>query len=101
MQQDTYKLGGATYQRGDTLRASVQSECLRRFVYRYTRDRVPGWAKRARPDGSAYPVQFDSDRDWLCHTWFAVRKDGALDERVNSCQSSPTWPDNPELRRVA
>ena len=104
MQDETYKLGSATYTRGDTLRASVQADCLRRFVYRFTREHVPGWALRDlnHPSwGAASPVQFDSDRDWLSHTWFAVKKDGTLDERVKHCQSSPTWPDNPELRTQA
>ena len=101
MQDETYKLGSATYTRGDTLRASVQADCLLRFVHRFTREHVPGWAQKPRPDGTPYPVQFDSDRDWLAHTWLVIKKDGTLDERVEHCQSSPTWPDNPELRTQA
>lgn len=68
------------------------------YPNRYTRTHVPAWARRPRPDGTPYPVQFDSDAEWLAHTKFRVRADGRLDRRVRYCVSTPTWPDNPELR---
>lgn len=86
------------WKKGNELSAATQQEALCRFVHRFTRDNVPAWAKKEWKDGKPYPVQFDSDREWLEHTEFAIRKDGALDNRVNYCFSVPTWPDNPELR---
>lgn len=67
---------------------------LSAFVHRFTRENKPQWA-----DATVYPVQFDSDADWLAHTQFKVRKNGRLDKRARSCMSFPTWPDNPELRK--
>lgn len=83
---------------GSELRPEVQREALRRFVHRFTRDHVPDWARQPRPNGATYAVQFDSDADWLAHTMFATTNAGKLDNRVKRCESSPTWPDNPELR---
>ena len=84
---------------GSNLSASVQQECLRRFVHRYTRDHKPSWADQTWKHGKKYPVQFDSDADWLAHTLFNVNADNTLNERFDFCESYPTWPDNPELRQ--
>lgn len=74
---------------------------LAAFVHRYTREHVPAWARRELWVGDEpYPVQFDSDAEWLAHTRFAVRSDGRLDRRVHSCHSEPTFPDHPHLRRL-
>ena len=85
---------------GDKLTPEDQNYVRCAYVHRFTRDHKPRWAHKPRPNGQPYPVQFDSDADWLAHTRFAVRKDGRLDNRVHSCESDPTWPDNPELRRA-
>lgn len=82
-----------TWVSGTKLCPADQLEACRAFVHRYTREHVPGWARDLRPDGERYPVQLDSDADWLAHTMFAVRADGRLDRRVKRCESSPTWPD--------
>lgn len=84
---------------GSELRPEVQQHALRRFLYRYTREHIPQWAKKEWKDGKPYPLEFDSDADWLAHTRFAVCRNGQLDERTAHCESNPTWPDNPELRR--
>jgi hypothetical protein len=86
---------------GSELSAADQKHVLAAYVYRFTRQRKPQWAREPMPNGNAYPVQFASDADWLAHTRFAVTKTGKLDGRFDECQSSPTWPDNPELRKVA
>ena len=83
---------------GTALTAEDRHHVLAAYVHRYTRDHKPAWAHADR-DGIPYPVQFASDQDWLTNTLFAVRKNGRLDQRARSCLSSPTWPDNPELRR--
>lgn len=83
---------------GTLLSKEDQVTVLCSYVNRYTKQHVPAWAKRPRPDGTAYPVQFASDADWLANTLFRVRRDGSLDERQAFCHSTPTWPDNPELR---
>ena len=84
---------------GNQLSAIDQQTVLRSYNHRYTGDHKPDWSYKSRPDGSPYPVQFASDADWLANTLFVVTDSGRLDERVTHCQSSPTWPDNPELRK--
>ena len=83
---------------GAELPAHVQQQALNRFVYRFTKNHKPEWANKPWKDGKPYPVQFASDTDWLANTRFHVTEKNELDNRVDSCQSSPTWPDNPELR---
>ena len=84
--------------KGSDLSAAMQSEARRRWVHRYTRDHVPAWAQKPMPCGKAYPVQFDSDSDWLANTVFTITKTGRFSGRDKYCRSAPTWPDNPELR---
>jgi hypothetical protein len=84
---------------GADLTRAEQNEVLRGYVHRFTREHTPAWARKPMPNGSAYPVQFDSDSDWLRHTYFAVTKSGRLHSGVHECHSMPTWPDNPELRK--
>ncbi len=83
---------------GTQLSQSEQRKALARFVHRFTGDHKPNWANGVWKDGIPYPVQFEDDQDWLSHTKFSVTKDGKLNEHTNFCKSSPTWPDNPELR---
>ena len=82
---------------GSELSPSVRNECLARFVHRFTGQHRPAWYNR--PDCMACPVQFVDDEDWLAHTRFHVTKTGKLDGQFDSCESSPTWPNNPELRK--
>lgn len=77
---------------GNKLTDEARRNALARFVHRYTRDHKPSWVAKETP------VQFASDADWLAHTLFWVRKDGSIAERPSHCESTPTWPDNPELR---
>ena len=77
---------------GYALRPEEQREALARFVHRYTRENIPAWSKIANS-----PVQFASDAEWLGNTLFRTNKDGAL-HATASCNSYPTWPDNPELQ---
>lgn len=83
---------------GSTLPQALQREALSRFIHRFTGEHTPRWALVPRPDGSPYPVQFADDADWLAHTHFEVTKKGLLSQRERYCESSPTWPQNPELR---
>lgn len=79
---------------GSTLPAALQAECLRSFPHRYTKEHVPAWAKRPRPNGKPYRPQFATDAEWLAGTQFAVTIYGRLDNRVRHCLTiSPTWPD--------
>lgn len=85
---------------GIELSAADQQQVLRVFVHRFTRDHKPSWAgKLQAAHGRAYPVQFASDAEWLANTRFVVRKDGSLNLKHLPRSSSPTWPDNPELRK--
>jgi hypothetical protein len=80
---------------GTELTQREQAHVLNAFVYRYTGNHRPVWAHKE----CNYPVQFKDDQDWLANTRFAVTKSGALDRRASECESSPTWPNNPELRK--
>ena len=84
---------------GNQLSPSVRLAAQRLFVHRITGDHKPHWATRPRPDGTAYPLQFKDDADWLANTRFGVKKDGTLSRRVHYCESNPTWPNDPGLRR--
>lgn len=86
---------------GSELDYTDQRHVLAAYVHRFTRQHRPQWANKPWKDGQPYPLQFDSDADWLAHTRFAVRVNGRLDMRNHSCESTPTWPDNPELRKQA
>jgi hypothetical protein len=88
----------STTMRGCDMPQALQREALACFVHRYTRSHKPQWASHPMPSGKAYPVQFASDADWLANTTFQVTLAGKL-HRNADCHSSPTWPDNPELRR--
>lgn len=83
---------------GSELTREDQARVLGAYVHRFTRTHVPNWARKPRPNGAAYNVQFEDDTDWLAHTRFWVRADGRLDNRADHCESNPTWPDNPEFR---
>jgi hypothetical protein len=85
--------------RGDQLSADDQRKALATYVHRFTKEHRPAWSREPRKDGKPYPVQFASDADWLANTEFPVSpKTGRL--ASGDCLSSPTWPDNPELRRA-
>lgn len=77
---------------GDKLHPEDRAHVLAAYTHRFTREHFPAWAKSPRPDGTAYPPQFDSDAEWLARTQFHVRRDGRLDRRHRSCFSVPTWP---------
>lgn len=83
---------------GSELSASDRAYVLTAYIHRYTKDHKPAWALWPWKDGKPYPVQFASDADWLANTRFGVTPTGKIDTRLKYCESSPTWPDNPELR---
>lgn len=80
------------YVNGSKLSPALRLEARRRYVHRFTGEHVPAWARQPRPDGTAYPVQFADDADWLANTDFPVTKAGALASRPSDCRSRPTWP---------
>jgi hypothetical protein len=84
---------------GTQLSKSARREALNRFLYRFTGDHKPQWVSAGMPDGSPYPLQFKDDNDWLANTRFWVTSEGDLSENYDSCESTPTWPNNPELRQ--
>ena len=81
------------YVNGLALSPALQVECKRRYVHRFTREHVPAWARKPRPDGRPYPVQFASDSEWLAKSFFPVTARGKLASRPSDCRSHPTWPD--------
>jgi hypothetical protein len=80
---------------GTNLTADDQRHVLAGYVHRFTGDHKPAWTH-----GADYKVQFKDDADWLAHTTFETRLDGRLDDRWRVCESRPTWPKNPELRKA-
>lgn len=86
----------ARYVNGLELPCFLQKEALAKFAHRYTGNHVPDWVRKSE---SPVFLPFRDDNEWLANTEFAVNAAGdKLDERVNYCHSSPTWPNNPELR---
>lgn len=83
--------------KGNQMNPIAQAAALSKYVHRYTMDHAPRWVRDAEV---SYPVQFASDQDWLANTSFHVTKEGYLDERYAYCESNPTWPNNPELRKA-
>jgi hypothetical protein len=82
--------------RGDLLPLALQSEMRRCYVHRFTRDHVPAWARKPMPNGGAYPVQYDSDAQWLARTLFPVitdKKGAVKRSAAGDCWSHPYWPD--------
>lgn len=84
--------------KGTALPYALQQEARRKYGHRFTGDNKPAWARGEWKDGKPYPLQFANDADWLENTLFPVTKRGALSNRPSDCRSSPTWPNNPELR---
>ncbi len=80
---------------GAHLGPKLQAECKARFVHRFTGDHKPQWAYK----NNQCSVQFADDADWLAHTYFEVTTQGELSNRSRYCESHPTWPNNPELRK--
>lgn len=71
----------------------IREEVKHRFMHRFTCDHVPAWALKQRLDGTYYAPQFASDDEWLANTVVRTRKDGWLDGRFTSCETSGgTWP---------
>lgn len=87
--------------RGSQLGRKLQQEVLAAFIYRFTGDHTPTWARSIWKDNLPYPLQFKDDADWLANTLFAITERGTLDNREDYCMSNPTWPENPELRLAA
>jgi len=78
---------------GSELCYADQQQVLRSYIHRYTREHIPNWAKGDKHYPKGYPLQFNSDQEWLKNTRFAVKKNGRLDRRFKFCESCPTWPD--------
>jgi hypothetical protein len=81
--------------KGSELSESDKRIVLAAYVHRFTGDHRPRWALRSNEKR----VHFADDQDWLNNTLFAVTKSGKLDRRIRHCESRPTWPNNPELRK--
>lgn len=87
--------------RGNLLKPEDKRYVLSAYVHRFTKEHRPQWASQLRPNGKPYPVQFASDEDWLANTDFPIGKGGKLKTGQDvHCESHPTWPDNPELRKA-
>jgi hypothetical protein len=88
------------YVKGTELSPDQQKEVKAKFVHRYTGNNKPEWTKQTWKDGKPYPLHFKDDADWLANTSFAVTKTGKLHGGTKYCNSSPSYPNNPELRKT-
>ena len=91
---------GAAMVRGDCLPLRLQRDALAAYLHRFTKEHHPLWARKPRPNGAAYPVQFASDVEWLQRTLFpvTVRKGGRLGNHTRGhAESHPSWPDGLSL----
>ena len=85
-------LGTKRVKLGKDLSARDQETAKAGFVYRYTLDNIPEWAKELRPDGTHYMPHFASDQEWLNNTWFAVASDGRFLYRSVFCCGAAQFP---------
>lgn len=85
--------------KGSELTPEQQREVKSKYVHRHTGNNKPDWAKQTWKDGKPYPLHFKDDSDWLENSTFGVTKTGKLHNGTKYCNSSPTYPNNPELRK--
>jgi len=91
--------------KGSELHRDDKKHVLAAYCHRFTGEHRPNWV-RLKMDSECgpvlkkqYPIQFENDSEWLENTLFTVKKNNRLDMRVKRCVSTPTWPNNPELRK--
>lgn len=96
--KETALLDSKSKIKGTLLHPDDRKEVLAAYVHRFTKQNKPVWARQPKEDGTFYSPHFEDDDDWLGHTYFAVDENQRLKPGRWSCQSFPTWPDNPELR---
>ena len=80
------------------LRPTLQ-QARARYVYRFTMEHVPQWARAQRPDGTFYAPQYRTDAEWFANTLF--KGDPGWFGIGNDCQSSnQSWPIGKSLPAV-
>ena len=84
--------------KGSELSVYLRRQVFATFSHRFTGNHRPAWVNAIWKGGMTYPLQFSNDQDWLENTMFAITERGTLARSVDYCISSPTWPENPELR---
>lgn len=86
--------------KGSQLHPEDRKYVLSAYVYRHTKDHpYIGTVFAHRKELlKKTPYHFSSDNEWLENTFFHTKANGRLDRRYRFCHSTPTWPDNPELR---
>lgn len=99
LSEENLSEANVTFVKGSELSKDQQEEAKRRFVHRYTGNNKPQWASQTWKDDKPYPLHFKDDKDWLENTEFAVTKSGKLCNKTKYCNSKPTYPNNPELRK--
>lgn len=84
---------------GDKLHPDDQKHVLAANQSRFTRTRMPDWAKNPSGNDKKPALQFEDDADWLAHTEFrGIDENGRIKRGRWSAKSTPSYPDNPELR---
>lgn len=73
--------------KGNELTPELQREAKSRYIFRLTKDNPQGL--RIQPEAKAI---FESDEEWLAHTFFFINQSGHFDARIRYCESG--WPRN-------
>ena len=82
-------MSAARWVLGSELSRDQQRAVLDRYIYRMTTEARQRWPEATRRMlRGDYRMPERSDAEWLAQTRFAVRADGALDERVRYCETS-------------
>lgn len=85
-------IGSEYVKLGKDLSPEDQKRVKAEFIYRFTGEHTPKWARELRPDGSRYMPHHKNDTEWLAETWFAVTKSGKFCPRFGQCCSMALFP---------
>jgi hypothetical protein len=71
-------------------RPTFEDAC-RTYLYRFTMEHVPQWARKPRPDGKHYAPQYASDREWFDNTKFPGEP-GHIGRITECFAMNASWP---------
>jgi hypothetical protein len=64
-------------------------DAKRQYIYRYTMEHIPGWARRpCEGNGKFYAPQYSTDREWYDKTQFPPDSG----HKTDCCSSDQSWP---------
>lgn len=84
--------------KGKNLNSNQRAQVLSAFIYRFTGDHVPSWAKGTMPNGDTYKPQFPTDNDWINAYAFYFKDDGTLASKPGHCVPVE-WAEDEQMRK--